>query len=234
MVRTLLIILIPLTLVVGAAVYIGIRSGKALGKRWQDSKTVGHPPNEYLDLFKDRDVNNLMHMSTDLSINRHPISRYRYLGAYEILETRLNLSDTGRLGERIGIVQGAIRSIGFSWYDVLQIGRIQVDFAYFDQPDSSYKNIVLTVEGEGKVTLINDTIVCYFLKKGYFSISRSRAAPNVLFSDERDGYGGSGRAAPTALLFKRRGNFVYILIASPRREREEIPEGFLAGLVGQN
>jgi hypothetical protein len=235
MVRTLLVILIPLTLLLGAAVYIGMRSGKALGKRLQSSKTVGHPPNEYLDLFIDRDVNSLMHMNTNLSINRSPISKYRYRGAYEILETRLTVSDTGRLGERIGIVRGGIRPIGFSeWYDVIDLGRIQVDFEYFDQPDSSYKNIVLTIEGEGKTTLINDTVLCYLLKKGYFSISRSRGAPCVLFSDERDGYGGPGRRASTALLFKRRGNFVYIFIASPSRQGEEIPERILADLVGQN
>jgi hypothetical protein len=68
----------------------------------------------------------------------------------------------------IHIVQGDIRSFGFDWYDVFEIGRIQVDFAYFEQPDSSYKNVALTVEGEGKTTRIDDTVVCYLLKRGYF------------------------------------------------------------------
>jgi hypothetical protein len=234
MVKTLLVILIPLTLAVGAAIYVGIRSGKALVKRIQSSKTVGHPPDEYLNLFKDNETDSLMFMDTHLSINRNPISRYRYPGAYEILEYRLSFSDTGRLSERIGIVQGDTRPIGVEWYDALDIGRIQVDFESFDQPDSSYKNILLTVEGEGKTTLINDTVICYLLKRGYFSISRSRDAATVVYSSERDGYGGSGSSASTAVLFKRRGKFVYILIASPMGEGKEVPEGFLAELVGQN
>lgn len=66
---------------------------------------------------------------------------------------------------------------------------------------------------------------------GYFSISRSPGSESDFFSAERENYGGSGSSAPTELLFKSRGNFVFILVVSPVHEKTEVPQDLLLRLV---
>jgi hypothetical protein len=234
--KTLWILVISLGLVFTVAICVGIRMGISLRKKMGNMRVVHAPPSEYVDLFKGQDTGNLQFQETTVYKNRNPISWYRYDDAYEILETKLNFSDTGRFREKLEISQAPIPPIGFtSSYDVYEIGRIKVNFLNLDQPEGVFKKLSLTIQGRGfENAPRNDSVLSYFLQQGYFSISRSPGGVSDIFSKERDNYGGSGSTSPTALLFKRRGTSVFMIVASPVREKTEVPQDLLLHLVECN
>ena len=227
------ILVISIGLVLGGAIYSAIRTGNAFVKAIKGRKVIGHPPKEYFELFKGPDAGNLQFLETIVDRNRNPISRFRYPGKYEILETRLDFSDTGRLAVKLKIVQAEIQPIGFNdSYDALKAGWIDVNFRDLDQPDSSFKKVSLNIEGRGfENGSGNDSVLSYFLEQGYFSISRSPGGVSDIFSAKGDNYGSSGYSTPTVLLFKSRGNSMFILVGSPVREKTEVPRDLLRRLV---
>jgi hypothetical protein len=231
--KMLWILVISLGLAFAFAAYTGIRLGNSLVKRMKSIRVVREPPNEYVDLFKGQDPDSLQFQETTIYRNRNPISRYRYHDLYEILETKLNFSDTGRLCKKLEIVQGGIPPIGFtSSYSAFGIGSIYVDFENLDHPGSDFKKLSLTIQGRGFENAPgNDSVLSYFLEQGYFSIGRSPGDESDIFSSERENYGGSGSSAPTVLLFKSRGNFVFLLVGSPVQEKTKVPQDLLLRLV---
>jgi hypothetical protein len=231
--KTTWIWVILIGLVLGGAICIGIRMANSFVKGIEGRKIIHHPPDEYFDLFKGPDAGNLQFMETIVDRNRNPVSRYRYHGKYEILETKLDFSDTGRLAVKLKIVQAEIQPIGFNdSYDALKTGWIDVNFRDLDQPDSSFTKVSLNIEGRGfENGSGNDSVLSYFLEQGYFSISRSPGGVSDIFSAKGDNYGSSGYSTPTVLLFKSRGNSVFILVGSPVREKTEVPQDLLRRLV---
>jgi hypothetical protein len=230
------ILVISLCVAIAAASYIGIRTVKSLVKRIENRKINVEPPNEYVDLFKGRDAGSLQHLKTIIDNYRNPVSLYRYQDAYEILETKLNFSGTDKLTEKLKIVQAAIRPMGLTdSYDVLKIGRIRVNFENLDQPDSSFKTVMVNIEGRGKENVAgSDSVVSYYLERGYFSISRSPGGESDIFSGEKENNGWSDASVPTVLLFKSRGNSVFMLVGSPLSQKTEVPDDLLLRLINDN
>jgi hypothetical protein len=218
-----------------AVVICSIRAGNYIGNWMKSRKIIGHPPNEYADLFKGQDDRNLQFLETVVDRYRNPVSRYRYHGKYQILVTWLNFSDTGRLQNKLNIIRAEIPGMGLTdSYDQLNVGAIDVNFHNLDQPDSSFGKVTLTIEGRGfENNLANDTILSYFLQKGYFSISRSPGEVPDIFSGKGVDHYWPGSSTPTVLLFISRGNYVFILVGSANGEKTEVPPDLLLRLVSE-
>jgi hypothetical protein len=228
------ILLISLGVVFILAAYIGIQIGKSFGEKILSPRKVDRAPEEYLDLLQGADSGKLEFLNTTIYAYGNPISRYRYLDNYEILETKLNFSDTGILGQKLEIRQANISFRGWSEaYDGLRIGRIDVDFIELNRPDT-FKKISLIIEGNGFGNgQVNDSVVSYFMERGSFAISRSPNEVPSIYSSKDDGKASLDPSEPTALLFKRRGNSVFMLAATPIREQTELPKDVLIRLVGK-
>jgi hypothetical protein len=230
--RTALTLIISIGLAVAVGIYVGVKSAGSLAKELRGMRFVNRPPDEYLDLFKGPDSGSLQFRDDRLNVNRNPTVRF-YDGAYEILETKFKFPDKGRLSERINIVQGQIAESAYSWYDEFESGRIVVNLKSFDQPDTGFETMFVNVEGSGfSNALTNDSVFSWVLERGYFSISRSAGGQAVIYSSKNDKRGGSGSTSPTAVLFKRRGNALFVLVASPVGEQTEIPKDLLVRLIG--
>jgi hypothetical protein len=233
--RTVWTIIILIVLAVGIASFIGIRIGHSIGKLLRPGRTLGHVPSEYADLLK-RPDSELQFLETIVDQNRNPISRFRYLNKYEILETWLDFSDTGILRDKFNIVQSDIPGMGFTdSYDALTIGTIYVDFLNRDQPDSSFSKVTLDIEGRGfENNSGSDSVLSYFLEQGYFSIGRSRGAVPDIFSSKVENHGWSGSSTSTVLLLKSRGKKVFLLVAAPILEKTKVPQDLLLRLVNDS
>jgi hypothetical protein len=229
------ILLFFLAAVLVAAAFIGIKLGKFVRNDLMNTRYLGQPPNEYLTLLRGPDSANLQFLETILKPHRHPITRYRYLHRYEILETKITISDTGDLNEKFKVVRKAIPSMGFTDnYAQFQVGRIDVDFKNLDGPDSIFKKVCLIINDRGfENTAKNDSVIAYRLPKGYFGIGRNADDPTDIFSDQQAKKHGIGYySVPTALLFKRRGNNLFLLVASPLEEGTTVPDDLLIHLLG--
>jgi hypothetical protein len=226
------ILLISLAVVFMLAAYIGIRIGKSFGNRIVGTKIIREPPNGYVELLKGADSGSLRFIETAVPPDRNPICRYAYQNDYYILETKLNFSDTDRLDEKIGMVQTEI-PFDHSSYDGFRIGKVSVNFKELDQPDSSFKKVILILESRGVETAPgNDSVLSYRMGEGSFAICRStHDVPDIYSGYTKVGWNYPG---PTELLFKRRGNAVFLLAASPIREKASIPPDLLIRLVGNN
>jgi hypothetical protein len=226
------ILVISLGLLAALAI-CGIRVGNSFVKWMEGRKIIGHPPHEYAELFRGPDSGKLRFLETIVDRYRNPITRFRYPGKCEILETRLDFSDSGKLGDMLNIVQAGIPDMGLTdSYDQLKVGTIAVNFKNLGQPDSSFSKITLRIEGRGFENYPgNDSVRGYFLEKGYFSISRSLHGKSDIYSSEQANHGWSGPSTPTVLLFKSRGNSVFILVGSPIFEKTQVPQDLLLRLV---
>jgi hypothetical protein len=216
-----------------AVVICGIRAGNYIWNWMKSRKIIGHPPSEYAELFRGPDSGKLRFLETIVDRYRNPITRYRYPGKCEILETRLDFSDSGKLGDKLNIVLAKTPDMGLTdSYDQLKVGTIAVNFENLDQPDSSFSKVTLRIEGLGFENYPgNDTVRSYFLKQGYFSISRSLHGTSDIYSSVQASRGWSGPSMPTLLLFKSRGNSVFILVGSPVFEKTQLPQDLLLRLV---
>jgi hypothetical protein len=223
------ILLTPLAVAFIFAAYIGIRIGTSFGNRIIGTEVFHEPPNGYVDLLKGADSGSLRFIETNVPPNRNPVCRYLYDSAYYILETKLNFSDTDRLDEKIGMVQTEI-TFDHSSYDGFMIGKVSVNFKELNQPDS-YKKVSLILESrEVEAAPGNDSVLSYRMEKGSFAICRStHEVPDIYSGYTTVGWNYPG---PTELLFKRRGKTVFLLAASPAREKTSIPPDLLIRLVG--
>jgi len=230
--RTALTLIISIGLAVVVGIYVAVKSAGSLAKDLQGMRFVDRPPDEYLDLFKGPDSGRLEFRDDRLNVNRNPTVRF-YDGAYEVLETKFKFPDKGRLSERLSIVQGQIAVSASAWYDEFETGRIVVNLKSFDQPDTGFESLIMNVEGSGfSNALTNDSVFSCVLERGYFSISRSAGSKAVIYSSKNDKRGVSGSSAPTEVLFKRRGNGLFMLVASPVREQTNVPGDLLIRLTG--
>jgi hypothetical protein len=231
--KTVWKLVIWIGLPVAAAIYLGVSMGNSFGGWFVSRRIVSHPPREYAELFKGRDSSCLQFLETILDRNRNPISCYRFRDKYEILETRLNFSDTGRLRDKLNIVQAEIPERGLTdSYDEVTTGAMHVDFQDLQRPDSAFRKVTLSIEGRRfDNSPGNDSVVSYFLEKGYFSISRSPGGVPDIFSSQGERRGLSGSTIPTALLFKSRGKFVFVLVGSPVHGKTDVPQDLLLRLV---
>jgi len=220
----------------GLAVVIGsYRAGSNIGKWMNSRQIIGHPPSEYADFFKGKDDRHLQFLETVLDSNRNPISRYRYHGKYEILVIWLNLSDTGRLQDKLNVIRTEIPGMGLTdSYDQLEVGSIDLNFHNLDQPDPGFGKVTLTIEGRGfENNLANDTVLSYFLQKGYFSIGRSPGDVPDIFSGKGVDHYWAVSSTPTVLLFISRGKSLFILVGSPNLEKTEVPKDLLLRLINE-
>jgi hypothetical protein len=230
--RTALTLIISIGLAVGISIYVAVKSSGSLAKALQGMRFVDQPPDEYLELFKGPDSGRLEFMDNRLNVNRNPTVRF-YDGAYEIFETKFKFPDKGRLSERLSIVKGHLAETASAWYDEFETGRIVVNLKSFDQPDTGFESLIMNVEGSGfSNALTNDSVVSCVLERGYFSISRSAGGKAVIYSSKNDKRGASGASAPTEVMFKRRGNGLFMLVASPVHEQINVPGDLLIHLTG--
>jgi len=226
------ILLISLVVASILAGYIGVRIWKSFGNRiiGMQMQVVHEPPNDYVDLLKGADTSSLRFIETAVPPDRNPISRYLYDSDYNILVTKLNFSDTERLDKKIEMVQMEI-PFDHSSYDGFRIGKVSVNFKELDKPGCSFKKVILILESRGVETApANDSVLSYRMGEGSFAICRStHDVPDIYSGYTTVGWNYPG---PTELLFKRRGNTVFLLAASPVREKTSIPPDLLIRLVG--
>ena len=228
------ILVISLGLAIIAGIYIGITIGKSTVTTIMDNRNIDKPPNEYIDLLKGGDSGSLQFLSARVKLYRSPIVEYRYENAYQILETKLSMSGTGSLGEKLEIV---LADLSFNHhhdiYEGLPTGRIVVAFKDLDPADSTFKKVRLIIEGKGLENVPrNDSVVSYFMESGSFGINRSPDEEPSIFSSNNDARRSLNPSGPTALLFKRRGNSLFMLVAAPIVEQTGLPKDLLLRLVG--
>ena len=228
------ILVISLGLAIIAGIYVGITIAKSTVTSIMDNRNIDKPPNEYLDLVKGGDSSGLQFLKARVKLYRNPIVEYRYENAYQILETKLNVSDTGSLGETLEIVQADLSfNHRHDRYEGFPTGRIVVAFKDLDPADSTFKKVRLIIEGKGLENFPrNDSVVSYFMERGSFGFHRSPDEVPSIYSSNNDKRLSLNPPGPTALLFKRRGNSLFILVACPILEQTELPKDLLLRLVG--
>lgn len=236
--RILVISIGGILLLATGAAFFGISLGKSFRKELLSGKIIGHPPDEYLEVFNGQDSGKLMFMENRLFTNLNPICTFRYGSLYEIVEAKLAFSAGGKLSQRIDLAQDDLPDPAYgNYYETFAAGRISVLFKHPGSPDSALQSIFLTAESKHVNTILrNDSLVCYVINGGYFGVSRARGAPRFIYSKERwDNDEDAG--VPTVLLFKRRGNSVFMLIESPVAHPKKVGSDLLlrrmAGFIGE-
>lgn len=231
--RTALILIVSLGLAVSIGAYLALKMSAPVTRELRNIRIITEPPDEYLDLFKGRDSARLEVMNARWDARQNPIVRFRYDDSIEVLEAKFAWPGNSGLTERFNIAQRRVADPGFSWFDSYDLGQVEVDFESFDRPDTGFSTIFLSVEDDGmENAAANDSVISYLLKRGYFSISRSAKGRAVVYSSKRDNAGRSGSSAGTVVLFKRRKNALFLLVASPIREQTEVPNDLLVRLTG--
>ena len=161
--KTAWILILAIGLPVTAAILVARRMAHSLVYSLENTKTIGVAPDEYTQLLNGADSGYLDFRKTTLFKYRDPISLFRYKNEYEILETRLQLPDTGRLADEIEIIHSSLPSNGFDFYQAIDLGWIQVDFGILERPDTTFRKICLRIDGSGfESPLRSDTVLSYY------------------------------------------------------------------------
>ncbi len=165
--------------------FIGIlfyayRCGRNLGREMSEHLTVvNYADSDYLALFRPEVINDISVSETYLSINRNPMSVFRYKDKYIIAVCRIDLktkmplntilrSNKRPSGQTPGVAYSGSSSIYYAW---LKQGR--VDKIYFN-----YEGALSTVEH-------NDSVYSYLYTGKNLSLQYDSIAPVDILLDYR-------------------------------------------------
>jgi hypothetical protein len=183
------------------------------------------PLKEYNNLFSKETQDKLQILATVKSRNREPISTYIY-------DTRFNLCVLKVILFKNSDLKNVIKYQNRTSYKTLNATYSGLPSSNFDMSIKAGKSVIVSLlyfkfSGDSIKSIVkNDSLYCYYLKFKTFSINYNNEPYDVIGNADESNI-------PASIAFKKRGDFLYIIIITVAKGKEELQPGLLYSLINK-
>ena len=180
---------------------------------------------EYNDLFI-KDAQSKLHLiGTEKSRNREIISSYRYDKRFGIFVFKVILSDFSSLKKIISYRNESSHRPWFGLYTPL--GGYQYDMNMYAGKSVPVYSVTFQTSGDSiKPIAKNDSFYCYYYKFNTFSIHYNNRPYDIVAKSNRSDI-------PASILFKKKGDFLYIILMTVEEGEEKMQPDLLYNIVNK-
>jgi hypothetical protein len=203
-------------IMVGSLIYTVIYNQETSSKK---------PLTEYNNLFTKEAQDKLQILATAKGRNREPCSSYVYDNSFNVFVFKVILTNNLSLKRIVNYKNGASYSNLFVANGGLP--SFNFDMNINEGKISYVSKVNFKFDGDSIKSIINnDSLRCYYYRFNTFSISYNDGFYDILAKADRSDI-------PASVLFKKKGNFLYVILMSVAKGKEEMEPQLLYSLINK-
>lgn len=183
------------------------------------------PLTEYNDLFSKKAQDQLQILATVKSRNRQPVSTYLYDKEYNLCVFKVIMSKNSGLTHILNYQNETTSKSLNSTYEGLPC--FNFDMSIKAGKSALVSSIHFKSDGDSIKSIVrNDTLVCFYYKFNTFSINFNDEPYDIIAKADQSNI-------PASVIFKKNGKFVYIIILTVAKGKEELQPDQLYSIINK-